>query len=50
MPYNITWGSNIYVRISAINAYGESGFSVISSGTVLITKPDAPINIVEDIS
>lgn len=44
------WGNSVYAKLLAINAYGESSYSPEGNGGVIITNPDAPVNIVEDIS
>lgn len=49
-PFNIPWGSSVYAKVSAINDYGESNFSTEGNGGIIITKPDAPQNFVENIS
>jgi hypothetical protein len=49
-PYTIPWGQSIYAKVAAINAYGYSETSEEGNGAVIITNPDAPINIVEDLS
>jgi hypothetical protein len=49
-PFNIAWGSEVFARVSAVNDYGESNFSPVGGGGVIITKPDPPRNIVENLS
>lgn len=54
-PFNLNWGNTVVVRVSAINAYGNSlnstsGFgldSTTGSGGILITNPDPPISLSE---
>jgi hypothetical protein len=41
-PYSQPWGSSIYAKISATNAYGDSSFSTSGNGAKIITYPDAP--------
>jgi hypothetical protein len=47
-PYNLLWGSSVWARVVAINLYGDSLTSPEGNGGVIITRPDAPINFVED--
>jgi titin len=47
-PYNLLWGSSVWARVVAINLYGDSLTSSEANGAVIITRPDAPINFVED--
>lgn len=49
-PWNIEWGAQVFIKVIAINTYGDSPDSDLSSGTTMITKPDAPIGIIEDLS
>lgn len=49
-PFNLAWGSSVYAKVSAINAYGESAMSTVGNGGLLITSPSAPINLAEDVS
>jgi hypothetical protein len=47
-PFYLTWGSSISVQIVAINSVGYSvttTTSTVSTGVVIVTYPDAPINI-----
>jgi hypothetical protein len=46
-PFSIEWGTSVYAKIIAINQYGESLASLEGNGGILITNPDAPINLVE---
>jgi len=45
-PYNIAWGSSIYALYSATNIYGTSIDSAEGNGAIILTVPDAPINLV----
>lgn len=46
--FNLAWGSEVYAKISAVNMYGESELSEEGNGAVIITAPDAPINLMLD--
>jgi hypothetical protein len=48
-PFNLLWSSNIIAKVVAINSYGDSFESEHGSGAIILTKPDAPINLNEDI-
>ena len=50
VPYSVAWGQSIYAKVSAINAYGSSTYSEEGNGGIIITNPDAPRDIVEDIT
>jgi hypothetical protein len=49
-PYSVSWGQSIFAKVSAINAYGSSTYSLEGNGGIIITNPDAPRNIIEDIT
>lgn len=41
------WGSDIYVKLIVFNVYGDSSESLEGNGAVILTYPDAPVNVVE---
>jgi hypothetical protein len=43
--FNLEWGSSIYAKLVAVNVYGDSVLSEEGNGAVMITAPDAPINL-----
>ena len=45
-PFSHNWGSTVYAKVSARNSIGNSTLSSAGSGTVLITFPDPPKNLV----
>jgi hypothetical protein len=47
-PFNIEWGSSIYAKVIATNQYGDSEISDVGNGAIIITYPDAPLNLRED--
>ena len=49
-PFNLQWGDAIYAYIVATNIYGDSTASPAGNGALLITSPDSPINLVEDLA
>jgi hypothetical protein len=44
-PFNLAWGSSIYAKVSAINVYGTSIESSEGNGAIILTIPDAPIEL-----
>jgi hypothetical protein len=50
VPFSFNWGSSIYAKVVATNIYGDSLESSIGNGAILMTNPDAPINVAETIS
>lgn len=49
-PFNLNWGASVTVQVRAINAYGNSLYSLSGNGGILMTNPDSPIGITEVIS
>lgn len=49
-PFNHVWGSDIYAKIIATNAYGDSEYSPLGNGAKITTYPDAPTPLIEDYS
>jgi hypothetical protein len=45
-PFSWPWGSSIRAYIIATNSFGNSTNSAIGGGAVILTYPDAPLNLV----
>jgi hypothetical protein len=46
--FSLPWGSEIFAKVSAINAAGNSEFSDLGAGGFIYTVPDAPVNLAND--
>ena len=46
-PFNLQYGSNIHAKVLGYNQYGDSAMSQVGSQAVILTQPDAPINVIE---
>lgn len=44
-PYSIEWGHSIWATVTAVNFYGDSIVSLAGNGAIILTEPDAPINL-----
>mgnify|MGYP002636778377 CR=1 FL=1 len=44
-PFYLDWGSSVYVIVVATNIVGDSLPSSEGNGAVIVTVPDAPINV-----
>ena len=44
-PFNILWGSSIYATVTATNLFGNSLVSTVGNGALILTIPDAPLNL-----
>lgn len=42
------WGVEVYARVSASNVKGTSVYSNEGNGAVILTNPDAPLNLAND--
>jgi hypothetical protein len=49
-PYMLTWADSVWVILSATNAYGTSIYSDAGNGAILYTIPDAPTEVIEDLT
>lgn len=49
-PYSLTTGDQVIVKVIATNVKGDSVISDSGTGATVITKPDAPINLSENLS
>jgi hypothetical protein len=47
-PFSLNWGTSVYAKVIATNAYGSSVESNAGNGAVITTNPDAPISLTED--
>jgi hypothetical protein len=47
-PFNLPWGSSIYATITAANIVGDSLASEPGNGAIILTNPDAPLNLAND--
>ncbi len=48
--YNLPWGSSVWAKVIAYNKYGPSEESPEGNGARILTIPDAPVSLTEDIS
>jgi hypothetical protein len=48
--YGLNWGSSIYVKVIAYNSYGNSLYSDVGNGAVLMTIPSPQVNLAETTS
>ena len=44
-PTSLSWGVSVYAYVVARNIIGPSASSAIGNGALLLTYPDAPINL-----
>lgn len=44
-PFNIEWGSSIHAKVLATNIVGSTSFSADGNGAIILTVPDAPVNL-----
>lgn len=45
--YSLSWGSIVYAKVYAYNAYGSSLNSSVGGTAKILTRPLAPINVAE---
>lgn len=48
-PFDHPWGASIQVKVAAINVVGSSEYSAVGNGAVILTIPDAPLSLADDV-
>jgi len=48
--FQLPWGSGVYAKVVAYNLYGDSLESAVGNGAIILTNPDAPVNLAETIA
>jgi hypothetical protein len=49
-PFNLAWGSSVYATVHASNVVGSSADSTPGNGAVILTNPDAPFDLKNELS
>jgi len=44
-PFNLPWGSSIFATVQATNIVNSSGVSTVGISAIILTNPDAPVNL-----
>lgn len=44
-PFFLNWGQSVYAKVIAGNIVGDSDYSAVGNGAVILTVPDKPINL-----
>ena len=47
-PFDIPWGSSIYARVLSVNVVGQSSYSAVGNGAVILSIASAPYNLEND--
>ena len=47
-PYSLAWGSPVFAIVSAQNVKGTSEYSTEGGAAVILTNPDAPLNLADN--
>ena len=47
-PYLLPWGVGVYARVMATNNLGDSVKSLAGNGGVILTNPDAPVDLLNN--
>lgn len=46
-PFNLPWGTSVWATVTATNIYGDSIVSEAGNGAIMLTYPDAPLNLAD---
>jgi len=49
-PFLMAWGSSVYAKVSATNSYGTSTYSLAGNGAIIVTVPDAPVSVANNMA
>jgi hypothetical protein len=49
-PFSLNWGTSVFAKVVATNAFGSSLASEAGNGGVIITTPDPPTGLNENIA
>jgi hypothetical protein len=44
-PYHLPWGSSVFAIVAVSNIVGQSAFSAPGNDAIILTIPDAPVNL-----
>jgi hypothetical protein len=47
-PYLLPWGGGVYARVIAVNVLGSSLTSTTANGAIILTLPDAPVDLLNN--
>lgn len=48
-PFNLALGQQVFVQIIAYNIYGNSSLSTLGGGAIIVSVPDAPLNLANNV-
>ena len=48
--YQLEWGDHVWAKVVAYNLYGYSLESAAGNGALILTNPDSPINLAENVA
>jgi hypothetical protein len=49
-PFNLPWGASVFAKVSAANIYGYSAVSASGNGAIILTNPDPPTSLTENLA
>lgn len=49
-PYSLNWGDSVYAKVTATNIVGDSITSSEGNGAVILTSPDPPVSLANDVA
>ena len=44
-PFSLPWGSSVYAKVTAVNAYGNSLESAAGNYAIILRVPDVPLSL-----
>jgi hypothetical protein len=49
-PFNLEFGDSVYAKVRATNLVGNSAYSAVGNGGVLLTTPGAPLSLANNVA
>ena len=49
-PFSLPWGTEVFAKVKATNVYGDSDYSELGGGGIIVRVPDSPVNLSENYS
>lgn len=49
-PFSLDWGDSVNIKVVATNIVGNSLESSVGNGAIILTRPDAPTTLANDVS
>lgn len=49
-PFNLEFGSSVWAKVRATNLVGDSSYSAVGNGGILLTTPGPPLSLSDNVA